>query len=230
MKELPDTPRWVEAHGIAADPDGVDLFQDDVHLAVVSDSARLAVVTNSDHDPVTIAFWLRGNDTYAILAETEAIARAIAADLNGRTERQRHVQRAILHTLPEPDALLPVDGAVLLPDDAPLDHLRPEVADEIRSARGKHPMWACYVDGLPVAFAYAPWRSEKYFDISVDVDPSARQLGLGAIVATTLIHAEREHGREPVWGADENNVASQRLAHRLGFVATDELWVISPAA
>jgi GNAT superfamily N-acetyltransferase len=223
--DLPDTARWVEAHGIADDPDHVELIHDGIHLAVVSGAGRLAVVTNSEAELSLVAFSLKDRfESCAILVERELAARVIAAELG------RRVERAVLHTLPEPDALIPIDGAVPLPADAPLDHLRPEVADEIRAARGRHAMWACYVDGLPVAFAYAPWRSAKYFDISVDVDPSARQLGLGVIVATTLIHAEREHGREPVWGADENNVASQRLAHRLGFVAVDELWVLPPVA
>ncbi|HEY4056561.1 MAG TPA: GNAT family N-acetyltransferase [Kofleriaceae bacterium] len=213
MIELPDTPRWVEANGIANDPTGWRRGD-----ALGHDAMRLIAIT-AVGDYVQLA---KEHPTYAILTEQQELANALAA------ETGRGVARAVLHTLPEPDALLPVEGAVALPDDAQLDHLRPEVADEIRAARGKHTIWACYVDGLPVAFAYAPWRSAKYFDVSVDVDPSARQLGLGAIVATTLIHAEREEGREPVWGADENNVASQRLAHRLGFEAIDELWVLAP--
>jgi L-amino acid N-acyltransferase YncA len=78
------------------------------------------------------------------------------------------------------------------------------------------------------AFAYAPWRSATYFDVSVDVIPGARQLGLATIVAAAMIHAERAAGRQPVWGADEGNAASLRLARRLGFEPVDELWV-SPA-
>jgi hypothetical protein len=31
-----------------------------------------------------------------------------------------------------------------------------------------------------------------------------------------------------VWGADEENLASLRLARRLGFTAVDELWVAPP--
>ena len=61
--------------------------------------------------------------------------------------------------------------------------------------------------------------------MSVDTLPGARQLGLATIVASTLIRDERRHGREPVWGADEHNHASLRLAARLGFVPVDELWV-----
>jgi L-amino acid N-acyltransferase YncA len=43
-----------------------------------------------------------------------------------------------------------------------------------------------------------------------------------------MIRDERAQGREPVWGADEGNAASLRLAHSLGFVQSDELWVAPP--
>jgi hypothetical protein len=40
-----------------------------------------------------------------------------------------------------------------------------------------------------------------------------------------MIRGEQASGRDPVWGADEANVASLRLAKRLGFVPVDEIWV-----
>jgi len=61
--------------------------------------------------------------------------------------------------------------------------------------------------------------------VSVDTLASARQLGLATIVAAAMIDAERAAGREPVWGADEHNLASLALAKRLGFEPVDELWV-----
>jgi L-amino acid N-acyltransferase YncA len=68
----------------------------------------------------------------------------------------------------------------------------------------------------------------RWFDVSVDTIASARQLGLGTIVAAAMIRDERARGREPVWGADEQNAASLGLARRLGFRAADELWVAPP--
>jgi hypothetical protein len=40
-----------------------------------------------------------------------------------------------------------------------------------------------------------------------------------------MIAAERAAGRQAVWGADEGNAASLRLAKRLGFLPVDEVWV-----
>ena len=198
--DLPDEPRWVEAHGIAADPaswriDGV----------VGSERAKLAVITGR----ADVAALRAEHPGYTILTVSAPVVP------HGK---------AILHTLPEPDALPDLEGAALL-GDAPLDGVPAPLAEELAAAtRG----WAAWVDGAPVAFAYAPWRSARLFDVSVDVLPSARQLGLGTLVAAAMIRDERAAGREPVWGADEDNVASLRLAARLGFVAVDHIFVIPP--
>lgn len=198
--DLPDVPRWVEAHGIAADPDHWRRDLGDGAFALGHDAARLIVIVG-DAPPMLDSL----PPTHAILSMTP-LPRST---------------RAILHTL---DSDAPEhEGAVRLPDDVAVpDYL----ADELGWARTRGPVWTCYVDGEPAAFAYAPWRSATLFDVSVDVVPGARQLGLGTIVASALIHAERP--RRPVWGADEGNAGSLRLAARLGFTPVDEIWVAPP--
>jgi len=204
---LPDLPRWVEAHGIAADPASWRR-ELGAGFALGSDRARLIVIAGE----------VERAALYALADEFRQHAILVGEGIGG--------ERAILHTLPEPEALTELEGAMLLEPVAPLDHLQPSLVEELRSTTER--VWCAWVDELPVAFAYAPWRSEKWFDVSVDVDPSARQLGLGTLVATALILDERARGREPVWGADEENYASLALAKKLGFVPCDELWVIPP--
>jgi hypothetical protein len=213
--DVPDVPRWVEAHGIAADPaswrrtlgDGLAVGSDRARLVVVLGDAAAAAVTALAHEVPrhTMLF---------------AIERADLAAATGR-----HVVRALLHTLPEGDALPALEGAVPLPADVTLGHVPAPLAEELATARAHGPIWSVFVDGVPVSFAYAPWRTARWFDVSVDTLPGARQLGLGRIAATAMLQAERVHGRAPVWGADEDNVASLRLAHGLGFVPVDSLWV-----
>lgn len=207
--DLPDEPRWVEAHGIAADPAS---WQRALGTggAVGSDRARL-VVAYGEVDPALLHALAAEFASHTFLVVTEELAATLG----------RRACRAILHTLPEPDALPDLEGAVLLPD---VSQVPSPLADELRDAR----VWAAYVDGTPVSFAYAPWRSARWFDVSVDTLSGSRQLGLATIVASAMIRDERAQGREPVWGADENNAASLRLARRLGFVAADELWVAAP--
>ena len=199
---LPDVPRWIEAHGIAADPESWTR-----EGAVGSERAKLCVITG-DAD---LAELRRAFPDYTILTtEPPPLPHG----------------RALLHTLSDPGALPELEGAVPL-GDAPLDHLPPALAAELRAATTT--VWTAFVDGLPMCFAYAPWRSATYFDVSIDTLPGARQLGLGSLVAAQMIRDERAQGREPVWGADEANLASLRLAHRLGFVEVDALYVIPPA-
>ena len=221
---LPDVPRWIEAHGIAADPAS---WRRELGggFAVGNDRARLIVVA-ADADAAALAALAREQPRHTLLV---AIERADLAAATGR-----RVERARLHTLPDaagdgtpgpddgPDAGA---GAVALPADASLAHLPPALAEELDAARPHRTIWTVFLDGLPVSFAYAPWRSARWFDVSVDTLPAARQLGLGRMVAAAMIRDEQALGRAPVWGADEGNAASLRLAHALGFVEVDQLWV-----
>ena len=208
MLELPDEPRWVEAHGIAADPASWRRALGDGG-AVGSERARL-VVAFGEADPGALR---------ALAIELPAHTFLVTEELVSALPRA--AERAILHTLPDPDDLPDYEGATLLDD---VSRVPAPLADELRGVRA----WTAYVDGAPMAFAYAPWRSTRWFDVSVDTLPGARQLGLGTIVAAAMIRDERASGREPVWGADESNHASLRLAKRLGFVAVDEIFVAPP--
>jgi hypothetical protein len=211
MIELPDLPRWVEAHGIAADPEHWRTPLGGGY-ALGHDAAKLIVIAG-DADPQGLAALARSYQQHTIL-----LAKPAALD--------RPTERAILHTLPEPEALPDLEGAVYLDDATPLPA---PLADELTWAKQRGPVFTVYLDGTAAAFAYAPWRSPKLFDVSVDTVIGARQLGLATIVSAAMIRHELELGRAPVWGADEGNVASLRLAKRLGFVAVDEIWVAACA-
>ena len=213
--DLPDVPRWVEAHGIAADPASWRRVLGD-GIAVGSDSARLVVVAG-DADATAVAQLAEEVPRHTMLF---AIERADLAAATGRS-----VVRALLHTLPEGEVLPALEGASPLPAEVTLAHVPAPLAEELAAMRAHRTIWAAFVDGEPVSFAYAPWRSARWFDVSVDTLAEARQLGLGRIVATALIEEERAQGRRPVWGADEGNLASLALAQALGFVKVDELWV-----
>jgi hypothetical protein len=217
--ELPDEPRYVEAHGIAADPTS---WRRDLGsgFALGHDGAQLIVVCH-DADADALLALAAASPRHTFLVISDDLAAALRG--TGRT-----VERAILHTLPDPSRLPDLEGAAVLPAEASLAHLPAALAAELGAARAHGDVWAAWVDGMPVCFAYAPWRSPRWFDISVDTVASARQLGLGTMVAAAMIRGERALGREPVWGADEANAASRALARRLGFTAVDELWVAPP--
>jgi hypothetical protein len=218
MIDLPDVPRWVEAHGIAADPDG---WQRPLGagIAIGHDAMKLAVITG-DADPQAA----RGlaaelpHHTLLFAIERDDLASAVRASA-------RPLARAILHVLADASRLPEDTGAEQLAPTAALDSVPRPLADELAWARARGPIWCAHVDGEPASFAFAPWRSKAWFDVSVDTLPAARQLGLATVVASAMIRDERARGREPVWGADETNIASLRLAKRLGFEPMDEIWV-----
>ena len=216
MIGLPDEPRWIEAHGIASDPAGWNRPVGS-GFALGHDRARLIVVAG-EAEPGEVARLAAAHPQHTLLFAIEREDLAVAM----RSAR-RAVARAILHTLADPAELPDLEGAMPLPAGASLAHVPAGLADELAGARAT--VWTTIVDNKPVAFAYAPWRSAKWFDISVDTLPGSRQLGLGSVVASAMIRDEMEQGRQPVWGADENNAASLRLAKRLGFAPVDEIWV-----
>lgn len=210
--EVPDEPRWIEAHGMAGDPASWRR-----EGAIGNDAAQLIVLLPGAEAAQASAL-AAAYPRHAILSEREALARATG----------RAATRALLHALPDPAALAELEGAVALPDDVSLAHVPAALAEELAAARARRTVWSVFLDGVPVSFAYAPWRSARWFDVSVDTLPGARQLGLGRLVAAAMIHAERALGREPVWGADEANAGSLALARTLGFDQVDELWVAPP--
>jgi hypothetical protein len=215
--ELPDEPRWIEAHGMAADPASWRRALGG-GFAIGNDLARLVVVAG-DADRGAVAELARAVPQHTMLFAIEREDLALATE--------RGAVRALLHTMPaEAAAELPqLDGAAPLPSDVGLAHVPEPLAEELANVRPRRTIWAAFLDDAPVSFAYAPWRSARWFDVSVDTLVGARQLGLGRLVAAAMIRDERGQGREPVWAADEGNLASLRLARSLGFVKVDELWV-----
>lgn len=98
-----------------------------------------------------------------------------------------------------------------------------DLGDEIVGA-AQHTAVACaWVDGRAAAFAYAPWCTEQWFDISIDTIEEFRRRGLARACADALIARHAAGGRQPVWGALADNEPSLALARALGFEAVAEV-------
>ena len=102
MIELPDLPRWVEAHGIAADPEG---WREALGggFAVGHDRAKLIVVAGEVETGDMARLATR---PHVILVEREELALATG----------RRCERALLMTLPDPSTLPDYEGATPLGD------------------------------------------------------------------------------------------------------------------
>lgn len=92
------------------------------------------------------------------------------------------------------------------------------------------PVAAGLVDGVPVSFCFPTVVTEKFWDVTIETRESYRRRGLAVAAFLRAVDAMRQTGREPVWGAEEDNVASLRLAEKLGFVYAATIWVFDVTA
>jgi len=72
-------------------------------------------------------------------------------------------------------------------------------------------------DGALVSLAYTFATSERHADIGVVTHPEWRGQGLATSVASLVANAIRRDHRIPVWSCGGSNIASLRIAARLGF-------------
>jgi GNAT superfamily N-acetyltransferase len=114
-------------------------------------------------------------------------------------------------------------------DEASLAHVPEPLREEISTALGFAHVAAAFVEERPVSFCYAVYETEGLWDISIDTLEAHRGKGLARACCEFLIEHMSRHGKEPVWGALEGNVASLKMAKSLGFAPVDELAVFRRA-
>jgi GNAT superfamily N-acetyltransferase len=101
--------------------------------------------------------------------------------------------------------------------------------DLLVEARAGTPVFAAFAGQQPAAFRYAGSVTERWWDISLDTLEPFRRQGYAAQCVAHVVQHMTERGRMPVWGALESNIASARLATKLGFNPVDSVIVFSPA-
>lgn len=73
------------------------------------------------------------------------------------------------------------------------------------------------VGGDLVAVAFTAAQGERYVDVGIVTRDDARGRGLATAAASLVCAAIQDAGLVPVWGTSEENLASQRVAAKLGF-------------
>jgi RimJ/RimL family protein N-acetyltransferase len=71
--------------------------------------------------------------------------------------------------------------------------------------------------GRLVAIAHTSSMTERYADIGVATLEPYRRQGISAAAASLVCSAVQERGRTPVWSCGEDNLASLRVAEKIGF-------------
>lgn len=139
-------------------------------------------------------------------------------------------ERAILHTLPDgapgwtpaTDPEVGLRPAAELAQDASLPA---PTRTELATLEPSSPVAVVELEGRIASLCFAGGVTERWWDISVETLEGYRGRGLAGACTRRLIAHYGERGRRPVWGAEESNGASLRVARKLGFVPAGELFV-----
>lgn len=107
----------------------------------------------------------------------------------------------------------------------PLDHAPEELQHELAVVFSVGPVAVAFVDGRAASFCYPAAYTERWWDVGVDTLEPFRRRGLAAAVFHAMTREMEPTGRRPVWGALDSNVASRRLAEKLGFRPVGRLWL-----
>jgi len=220
---LPDLPRWVGPRGL--------LLERRAELLTGPEGTRGAGYVVLERD---------GRTAFAVHRPTAALAATLLerpevsslfvpldnADpwrtpLSGWRE-----ESAIVHIHPAPADLPPPRPGTRLLTLADLEtfaRLPPALAANLTRALGCGPVAAALADGQPVSFAHAAYRTETWFDLSIDTLDEHRRQGLATSAAAFLIRHMLQSGRRPVWGALDADTASLAMAKKYGFRAVDRL-------
>ncbi|MFN2385025.1 MAG: GNAT family N-acetyltransferase [Thermoanaerobaculia bacterium] len=216
LRDLPDTPQWVETRSILLS--GECRVSTDPLGSIVGQARwpQLAVVGRPDPDALRDA-------ASAAPERTEILVPPDSEDHVGRTLPEWKRWVAVIHSLPPGVAETTPMGAsrvALLSRNRPppLPHVPEELRRELEEAlQTRSHVAAAHVDGAPVSFCYTASETETLWDVSIDTLAPFRRRGLALDCARFLIQHMTVHGKEPVWGSFENNQASLRAARSLGF-------------
>lgn len=123
----------------------------------------------------------------------------------------------------------------LEPADVPwLAGLRPELGWISKSWGGPAGLassgfgWGAFVAGQLAAVACPFFLGETFEEIGVVTEPKFQRLGLSTACAAALCRDIHVRGRQPSWTTSPDNVASRRVAEKLGFKLnrSDQLYVV----
>lgn len=222
LKELSDIPRWVETRALLAwEGSSIIASRDGDGFVVWSKNDNIgSIVGNIDLTSTIQA----ANDCSELLAFPENIH--IVQQQLGDFQ----AERATIFQAPNsfPTSLAHSCKLLGIPDIASMSHIPDGLKDELLSLEEDNPLLMAAFEGcLPVAFAYVASETDTLWDVSIDTLESYRRKGYATSAIYALMKRMKDKGKSAVWGAVRGNVASLNLAHKLGFVAVDELWVLT---
>ena len=225
---LPDLPRWVAPRGLLLErrcdillgPEG----KRSAGYLVLEHGGPEAFAVHRPVASLVTQLDQLGSPAERILVPIES-AEPWRALLPGWRE-----QAAVVHVHPAPASLpRPAHPTrfLTLADVSALDDLPAGLASELEQALSRGPVAAAFDGARPVAFCHAAYRTESWFDLSIDTLAEHRRQGFATAAAAHLIHHLLSQGKKPVWGALDADTASIAMAKKYGFRAVDRMMMFS---
>ena len=218
---VPDLPRWVEVRSLLLHDEGTVFGEHGGGVVVGSDGFTVGIVGEPGPEIFQEARRLFAPDA-EVLVIPETLSHMTDLIPEGRP------RRAILHALEGPVEPVGDRNVEIVSVDADfLASLPPELATEVE---GAYVAGVRRVDGRVVSVCATSTITESLWDVGIDTLDGHRRQGHARACYLGLASHLASQGRQPVWGAYDDNLPSLSMARSLGFVPVDELWVIEAAA
>lgn len=202
------------------------------------DAAALdAVVVQTDHLPEepfglgtnAQGLWdlLRGIDGWTCVEVAPAVAPRLGALMSEDTRKRVRFYEGVYHTLTDPAPVF---------EDPAVRQLSIHDAG-LLAAYGMHGgdfgslprlllegvVAGAVIDGQVVGTAHTSAVTDRYADIGVETHEAWRGRGFATAAASIVARRAQEQGRIPVWSCGKDNMASLRIAEKLGFEEVSRL-------
>lgn len=117
---------------------------------------------------------------------------------------------------PSNEIVIPIDATIFgeMPGAVVPKYFWKSAADFIQNGAG----FTVLRNGRPASTAFAAYCHGSFLEIGIETIPECWGEGLAQISCSALIDYCLERGLTPVWSCREENVASLRLAQKLGFI------------
>ena len=177
-------------------------------------------------DPERLWALLGGIERWEAIHVAHALGEAMAAVIERETNRGTELIEEIYYVLdrlvtpvPHPDVRLLDEGDVSLMEAATtslgmhgwrLGSPGALIANGVAAG--------AVIDGEPVAVGFTSCRSERHAEVGIVTREDHRNRGLSTAAVALVIAEIQAADLIPVWSTSEENVASQRVGAKLGFV------------
>ncbi len=211
---LTTAPQDAVAHYFALEHDAARTRLTLVYRAPGFPSAFVAVCqTGMDLFRPMVVF--RGEEEAVVEALRRALQRPRAYLFSALPEQRAALRRVAQVSSDQPNAIYALDA----------DDFRPVVNVLVQTSRTPDGLFRASIrsrDGSLVAEAGVSWMSSRYAEVFVRVAEAFRGRGLGKSVVSAVSAHVLEAGRTPLYLTSPNNLASVRLAERLGYHDTSQ--------